>query len=200
MKSTSCLSGFTLFLLFNLGFFGQNIANPVIVGGRVYYHHYSSFSQGTLHLYAFKDSVIVKLKQNGVVVAQDTIDNQGYYQFDNVATGVYTYEIECHKKWGGAAATDALSILRSFVGIVPLSGLSEKAAHSAGHTYYNSLDAFMGEKRFVGAIQSFPAGDWCWDNPIISVDGSTNITQDIHGMCYGDVNGSYIPLNTLPVP
>jgi hypothetical protein len=41
-------------------------------------------------------------------------------------------------------------------------------------------------------IDSYPAGDWMFDNPTVTVT-STPLSQNIMGLCVGDVNGSYIP-------
>ena len=41
-------------------------------------------------------------------------------------------------------------------------------------------------------IQCFKAGDWVFENPTISLSGSS-LVQNIRGLCLGDVNSSYVP-------
>jgi len=58
---------------------------------------------------------------------------------------------------------------------------------------WTGLDALYIKLRTVGAITSYPAGDWKFDNPTVLVS-PTLLTQNIMGLCVGDVNGSYIPV------
>jgi len=44
-------------------------------------------------------------------------------------------------------------------------------------------------------ISSYPAGDWKFDNPTVK-RYPLLLTQNIMGLCVGDVNGSYIPNGT----
>jgi hypothetical protein len=43
----------------------------------------------------------------------------------------------------------------------------------------------------VGSINSYPAGDWAFENPTVTLPVAAPV--DFAGLCYGDVNGSYIP-------
>lgn len=57
----------------------------------------------------------------------------------------------------------------------------------------NSIDALSIARRFVGLITGFPSGDWVFENKAISIGTTGNYNQDILGLCYGDINGSYNP-------
>ena len=56
----------------------------------------------------------------------------------------------------------------------------------------NPLDALLINRRFVGIVKSFKAGDWIYENDTVKVNGG-NITCNLVADCVGDVNGSYIP-------
>jgi hypothetical protein len=53
------------------------------------------------------------------------------------------------------------------------------------------LDALYVKLRTVGSINSYPAGDWAFENPTVALPVAGPV--DFAGLCYGDVNGSYIP-------
>jgi len=40
-------------------------------------------------------------------------------------------------------------------------------------------------------ISSFPVGDWFWTSYVVI--GNGNVVVDFKGLCYGDVDGSYLP-------
>jgi hypothetical protein len=41
-------------------------------------------------------------------------------------------------------------------------------------------------------LKKFPSGDWLFNNPSVNVD-NVDVSKDIRAVCYGDVNGSYVP-------
>ena len=118
----------------------------------------------------------------------------GQFIFTNVSPGTYHLKVKCNIMFGGSGgATDALLILRHFVGLPPLlTGLKLAAADVDASGYAGVADGLMIERRFVGLATSFPSGNWIFEDPAIQVINA-NITQNIKGLCYGDVNGSYIP-------
>jgi hypothetical protein len=62
-----------------------------------------------------------------------------------------------------------------------------------GSLTWTGLDALYIKLRTVGAINSYPAGDWVFDNPTNIGVSPVLFSQNIMGLCVGDVNGSYIP-------
>ncbi|MCX6272932.1 MAG: carboxypeptidase regulatory-like domain-containing protein [Bacteroidetes bacterium] len=138
------------------------------------------------------NGVLVMLN-SGYTLAQVNTNANGYYQFLGLDPGVYQLIVLCYKPWGGVNAVDALTILRHFVGMETLSGLRLKAADVDFTEYVNSGDALQVLMRFTGIITTFPLGDWIFEDVMIELDGTMNITRNIRGLCVGDVNRSYIP-------
>ena len=146
----------------------------------------------------FKDSCYVTLKHNDTIVEVDTIGADGYYHFYDLDPGQYVVQATSNKTWVGGGSTDALIIMRHFVGMLPqLTGLNMLAGDPSNDGVLNSIDALMISRRFVQAITSFPGPDWIFETFTIDIV-NTNFTQNIRGLCKGDTNGSGIPLNTVP--
>ncbi|MEI6575394.1 MAG: T9SS type A sorting domain-containing protein [Bacteroidota bacterium] len=142
----------------------------------------------------------VQLKQGNTVISQTTTNGDGYYSFNNPAAGQYTLAVLTSKAWGSVNATDALLCQKHFVEISLLSGLKLIAGDVNLSAYVNSTDGLAIQKRFVGLQSSYASGDWYFQAPVVVLDGSTNTTSDIKGICFGDVNGSYDPSGTKHQP
>lgn len=138
---------------------------------------------------------VVSLMQGSSLIAQTTSDELGYYFFDALPQGTYKIVPSSAKPWGGVNSTDALMILRHFVGLSYLTGINLKAANVDLISVVNTLDAFIVQKRFVQNISSFLVGDWAFDNPVVSINGLIPVTKNIPVLAYGDVNSSYEPLS-----
>jgi hypothetical protein len=123
---------------------------------------------------------------------ETTTDNAGVYKFYNIPPGVYDMRVLSNNIVGGMNSIDAQLIMNHFVGIKKLTGLYLKAADVNGDKYVNTLDALLVSKFFVGEISSFPAGKWVFDEKVLNVN-KLNIIISLKGLCYGDVNGTYIP-------
>lgn len=134
----------------------------------------------------------VYLVDNNIPIDSTITDAMGYYYFDVLANGVYSLDAYTAKIWGGGNAADALAIMRHFAGLNLLQGLAVEAADVDASGFVNTLDALYVAQRFVFMINSFPAGDWAFENPVITVDGTGPVFQDFFALCYGDVNASYI--------
>ncbi len=78
-----------------------------------------------------------------------------------------------------------------FTGLYILAGLRMQAGDIDGSTFVSTLDALYVMQRFVSIITSFPNGDWVFENDSIMVNGA-NVVHNFKGLCFGDVNGSYI--------
>jgi len=121
----------------------------------------------------------------------------GYFAFTNIPAGTYQLEASFDGEWGGNNATDALlvQLYVSNPGTYPLPGvLNTTVADVNASLTYTGLDALYIKLRTVGAITSYPAGDWKFDNPANILVSPVPTTQNIYGLCVGDVNGSYIPV------
>jgi len=123
----------------------------------------------------------------------------GVYQYNNLWNANYTLIPVITKTWGGINSTDALAIMKHFVGLNYLQGLYLKAGDVDATSYINSADALMTQKRYIGMISGFPAGDWTWEDNNIIIYG-INVNYDFQTICMGDVNGSYIPPLAMQEP
>lgn len=138
-------------------------------------------------------SDVMLLLNDGYTQQQVFTNNTGYYQFVNLLPGTYYILVMCNKPWGGVNAVDGLTILRHFVGLAPLTGLSLLASDVDNNGYTNSADALQVLTRFTGIISSFMAGDWVFEQVVVVIDGTHNVTRNILGLCVGDVNKTYVP-------
>ncbi len=141
------------------------------------------------------NNTLLQLKQGIAVVSETTTTGSGSYEFDNLAPGTYQVNPVCVKPWGGVNSTDALLIMKHFVGMSLLSGLNLKASDLDNNNVTNALDALYAQKRSVGMINSFPSGDWAFIRPTVVFDGQTILNIPIQGLTYGDVNNSFVPAN-----
>lgn len=119
-------------------------------------------------------------------------DANGNYMFSNLMTGQYYINPQCNKPWGGVNSTDALAAMKHFVGLIYLYGINAIAGDVDKSLYVNSADALMIQKRYINLINSFPAGDWVFENDLLPLQG-VSVVNDFYGLCYGDVNGTYVP-------
>jgi hypothetical protein len=79
----------------------------------------------------------------------------------------------------------------------PLSGLPLTCADVNATLSVTALDALLVKLRTIGLVTSYAAGDWKFEDPMVTVSGPTS--ADFKGLCVGDVNGSYIPTNLKQV-
>ncbi len=122
-----------------------------------------------------------------------TTDNAGDFRFPIPDTGNCSFSFGNLPEWGGVNSTDALLIMRHFVQISSLTGLSVKAADVDNNHYINSIDALLTAKRYVGAVNSFPAGDWCFSENVFNILAGLPSAFSIQALCIGDVNASFNP-------
>ncbi|MEI7980393.1 MAG: T9SS type A sorting domain-containing protein [Bacteroidota bacterium] len=142
------------------------------------------------------------------------LDNgkSGYFAFVNVPYGDYVLTADNmvyegvggpsypgeFPIWGGNNATDALIVQMSVPG--PLStDVKTLAADVNGSMTISALDALFIKLRVVELIDGFPAGDWAFAHVTFSLDEFIHPVQEFvgpdafFGLCYGDVNGSFVP-------
>lgn len=135
---------------------------------------------------------VVRLMNGTTVVATDSTDAMGDYLISGVAPGSYTLSAVTSKPWGGVTASDALLATRHVVGALVQSGLRLKACDVNGSNTVTSGDALLINRRFSGGIATFSVGNFANSDPAVTV-GSSNVTQNIQAICFGDINGSYSP-------
>lgn len=159
------------------------LAGGFTISGTVEYDNY---------LHTTMEQVEVSLYRNDTVISSTNTDNQGHYSFPSIQPGHYRISCSYTGDWGGVNATDALIMLRHFVGLSYLQGIRKKAGDVDGSHIINAVDPLASSKRFTGMINSFPAGDWVFESPEFEVF-SGGIILTIKGLCMGDVNGSFEP-------
>jgi hypothetical protein len=114
-------------------------------------------------------------------------------------TGTYTIKVTTNKPWGGITSADSLLVTRHVVGIISLTGIRLKAADVNRSNTVTSTDALTISRRFSGTLTSFTAGNWVFASSSgADLTLNWNIQSqsaycDIKALCYGDVNGSYVP-------
>ena len=124
-----------------------------------------------------------------------TSDGSGSYQFQNIPLATYPLTASKTDDWGGANATDALKVIRHFVGLETIpTALRRLAADLNNNNLINSTDAFQITQRFIGIRTSFTKPDWLFSE--LTINLVANSTEDISGIATGDVNASYVPPTT----
>ena len=93
--------------------------------------------------------------------------------------------------WGAANATDALKIMKQFVGLESFVPIQKRAGDVDLSFYLNGTDAFLIQKRYIGLINSFNSGDWVFEEHTIDLGNTPIVEQDLCGLLSGDVNASY---------
>jgi hypothetical protein len=138
------------------------------------------------------NSTVRLLGPGGTTLQTTTTNSQGQYSFGNVASGSYSITASSSRPWGGVSSADALLITRYFNNTFNLSGLRLISGDVNGSNSVASSDALLVSRRSSGLINSFSAGDWKFETVPVTVS-SSNVSQNIRGICVGDVNASYLP-------
>jgi hypothetical protein len=117
----------------------------------------------------------------------------GYYKFSNVNNGKYFLGHNIEKQWGGGDPLDALTINRYYIKNYTFPNLlRERAADVTADGKVFPNDALLINRRFVNLIQSFKSGNWLIETVQITVNNA-NVSLDLKALCFGDVNGSFVP-------
>ncbi|MCD4747583.1 MAG: right-handed parallel beta-helix repeat-containing protein [Bacteroidales bacterium] len=143
-------------------------------------------------------TVFLKDFSEDIIFTENT-DALGTFCFIGLENNSYILDLHSDKQWGGGNATDALGIMKHYSGMTLLTGLREGAADVNASGYINSTDALQVMQRYTGLINSFNAGDWLLERDTVIISGA-NETSNMEGICYGDVNGSYVPPSLKPDP
>jgi len=129
---------------------------------------------------------------NNNVVQSTMTDATGYYLFAGITPGEYTIATTSVIAHGGINSTDALLVQQHQIMTDTLEGLNLSAGDVNLSNFVNSSDGLLVRQRFIGVISNFDSGDWLFETSIIDATQG-DVTYDYIGICYGDVNGSYIP-------
>ena len=146
------------------------------------------------------NALILHLKNSGgTTIATTTTNGAGDYSFADVPSGNYTLVVDCSKTWGGCTALDVLLYKKHIANIAFLSGIYLASGDVNMTGGLTASDVLLIKKRIIAIENSFPSGDWLFDNEPITVE-NTNVVEDFQGLTYGDANGSYVPLRVKSEP
>jgi len=151
------------------------------------------------------DNVIVTLKNypSGTVIACDTSDALGDYQFTNVVDGAYILSYDKYTvdsmQWGNAVDAIDVSIMKYYIGSDTTMDPSRnfypkyrKAANADNNLAINAIDISR-IKAKIGSPYSvqknFPGGNWVALDTSVTVAGG-NLNIALKTICYGDYNAS----------
>jgi hypothetical protein len=154
-----------------------------ILNGRITYPNTSGSSLSDIGL---------ELIQGDSLIRSAITSDNGQYSFDSLDNGTYTIVPSTSKPWGGATARDILLYQKHIAGIAPLSGIYLTSGDVNGSGTLTAVDMLLIKKRIAGISNSFPVGDWLFNNGPITINES-NVTYNFNGICFGDANGSYVP-------
>ncbi len=136
----------------------------------------------------------IYLMMAGNIPVDSTLtDPNGAYRFCSMPPGTYTLRVNTTNPSGGINSIDALLILQHFTGLQYLTGLRLLAADVNASNYVNASDALLVQRHFVELITTFPAGDWIFDEPTVTIGPEDAPVINLYGLCFGDVNGSFSP-------
>jgi spore germination protein YaaH len=161
-------------------------SSGVSISGSITYPNYGTSGSTAIA------GVKVYLKTNSAIIDSTTTDASGAYTFTNKTSGAYSLSASSSKTWGGVNSTDALILKQYVTNAKSFDSLQIKAADVNVSGSVNSTDALLMRQRVVGIISSFKAGDWVFENPAVTLTGSS-VTVNLRGLCVGDVNGSNVP-------
>ncbi len=155
-----------------------------------------SFTYNNALMTPLNDATVM-LKQGSELIASATTGDGGNFVMQGITAGTYSLSATSSKTWGGVNATDALLVLQHFTSIVFLYGLRLQAADVNATGNINAIDALLIARRYAEIISTFPAGDWLSEIKAVNASGSGSITENLEGIVFGDVNGSYVPAAKL---
>ncbi len=147
-------------------------------------------------------SIDILLVSDNSVYTTVTSDVNGYYEF-TAPNGSYIINPSSTKPWGGAAGSDK-SILKNYLNAVPaaISIATATPARMAAADVNNKggvsgVDVSMLSGRLNTSDPNFSfnttgtiAPDWRFQKPTIIIN-SANVSQNLWGICAGDINGSH---------
>jgi len=140
------------------------------------------------------NNISITLQREGIFFQNTTTDISGHYNFSVIENSVYKMEATTTKPWGGVTSADVLMYKKHIAGIASLDGIFLSSGDVNGSGTLTAVDVLLIKKRIAGIINTFPAGDWLFNNQPVTING-TSITYDFNGLCYGDANASYIPVS-----
>jgi len=162
----------------------------------------SAFSQGTFNFagqvkyhdnYAMSGVNAYLHAPDGNIIAIDTTDYQGNYEFENLLPGNYTVTFETDEQAGGVELADAYAVLMYLNGQLTLSPIQQLAADVNGNGVINMGDYNAIMHEYLNQGKPFPIGPWVFESLEIIVPNTSRDGLSKSGSSSGDVNGSLVP-------
>jgi hypothetical protein len=161
------------------------------VSGRLSYNNALNTALRNTKVY-FQDSI-------GIPLDSAITNLAGDFSFAGFINGTYKIKSAPSLTVGGVNATDALGVVRHYTNYVLLQGFRLKAADVNGSNNVNNTDALLITRRYSNIVPQFSVGPWLSENPTVHANGYP-IVSNIQALCYGDVNGSFNPIQTRIAP
>jgi photosystem II stability/assembly factor-like uncharacterized protein len=136
----------------------------------------------------------VNLYNNQNILIAQTLSNElGRYEIIDVPNGNYSIKVSTGKAWGGLNIVDVIKTRKKIAYLLEFSPLQTRAADVDTNQALNIIDIIIMRQRlaFMNPPQ-WVIPDFIFENPKFIVCGEDQIIN-IHALCAGDVNGSYIP-------
>ncbi len=142
------------------------------------------------------DATVYLLSIVGDTLQQTQTNASGEYEF-NILAGQYFITATCDKQWGGLNMLDFQRMRQYFSFQYQMDELQQMAANLDENAMINLFDAQLLRKKL--SFQPTPqwiAPDFVFETKFVEIfDFSDQLNFNIKGLCSGDVDGSYIPLN-----
>ena len=152
------------------------------INGRVEYDNLTSTPLRNVN-------IILENLQNEIITSVKT-DSNGFYRFANFVNGKYKIIATSDNAVININPTDALLVNRHFINLYKFGdALMKNAADVNLDGKINPSDALLINRFYIKVISAFKAGKWLFESPTITIN-SANFTQNIKGICVGDVNGN----------
>ena len=153
--------------------------------GHVYYNDNTSLPWANRTI-AIKDF-------QGNELYSTTTNSNGYFNFSNLNLNVASKcEMPVALSNPPANSTDAMKVMQHYTHLVTLEGARLRAADVNSSCTVNGTDALLIQRRFIGSISTFPAGDVQVTDELFSYSGD-NLESDLNVLLFGDVYGNNNP-------
>jgi parallel beta-helix repeat protein len=153
--------------------------------GHVYYNDNTSLPWANRTI-AIKDF-------QGNELYSTTTNSNGYFNFSSLNLNVASKcEMPVALSNPPANSTDAMKVMQHYTHLVTLEGARLRAADVNSSCTVNGTDALLIQRRFIGSISTFPAGDVQVTDELFSYSGN-NLESDLNVLLFGDVYGNNNP-------
>ena len=129
---------------------------------------------------------------DGVFIASDETDDNGYYVFTGVPNGSYLLSSTTSIDPGGVDLYDAYLILLYIFGMYDFTPIQFLAADVNGNGVVNMVDYIYIVVYYFIYGQPFPAGDWVFEDVVVNT-ASREGGGTVAGSSTGDVQGVWMP-------